>query len=202
MNRRAEGAAATAQIAGFSTILMNYYLPDFVNTGFGKPSIPFSGRRTGRTGFWAPTSSTSRPSGKICRPPTRSIPSRPRRRCRRSNTGFAVLVVGSATGDASKIYSPFGSKPNYTNMQQVSFDNADERLWAAALPMIPATPSPNMSFQALASACGIRRAGARVTRPPESASGPQRTLLGCNTARHRVRSRASASKPSIRASGR
>lgn len=25
--------------------------------------------------------------------------------------------MGSATGDASKIYSPIGSKPNYTNMQ-------------------------------------------------------------------------------------
>ena len=28
---------------------------------------------------------------------------------------------------SSKIFSPFGTKPNYTDMQQVSFDNAGEK---------------------------------------------------------------------------
>jgi outer membrane porin, OprD family len=31
------------------------------------------------------------------------------------------------TGNESKIFSPFGTKPNYTGMQQVSFDNAGEK---------------------------------------------------------------------------
>ena len=40
--------------------------------------------------------------------------------------GWTLFAAGSITGDGSKIYSPFGSKPNYTDMQQVSFDNAGE----------------------------------------------------------------------------
>lgn len=41
--------------------------------------------------------------------------------------GWTLFVAGSITGDESKIYSPFGTKPNYTDMQQVSFDNAGGR---------------------------------------------------------------------------
>lgn len=39
----------------------------------------------------------------------------------------------SATGDQSKIFSPYGTKPNYTNMQQVSSDNANEKAFGASL---------------------------------------------------------------------
>jgi len=41
--------------------------------------------------------------------------------------GWTFFVAGSSTGDESKIFSPFGTKPNYTDMQQVSFDNANEK---------------------------------------------------------------------------
>jgi hypothetical protein len=41
--------------------------------------------------------------------------------------GWTFFVAGSATGSESKIYSPYGTKPNYTDMQQVSFDNAGEK---------------------------------------------------------------------------
>jgi hypothetical protein len=41
--------------------------------------------------------------------------------------GWTIFVAGSATGDESKIFSPYGTKPNYTDMQQVSFDNAGEK---------------------------------------------------------------------------
>jgi outer membrane porin, OprD family len=41
--------------------------------------------------------------------------------------GWTLFAAGSITGDDSKIFSPFGSKPNYTDMQQVSFDNAGEK---------------------------------------------------------------------------
>ena len=47
--------------------------------------------------------------------------------------GFTAFVAGSATGDQSKIFSPFGTKPNYTDMQQVSFDNAREKAVGASL---------------------------------------------------------------------
>jgi hypothetical protein len=38
-----------------------------------------------------------------------------------------LFVAGSVTGNESKIFSPFGTKPNYTDMQQSSFDNAGEK---------------------------------------------------------------------------
>jgi hypothetical protein len=41
--------------------------------------------------------------------------------------GWIFFVAGSVTGDDSKIFSPFGAKPTYTDMQQVSFDNAGEK---------------------------------------------------------------------------
>ena len=40
---------------------------------------------------------------------------------------MTLFIAGSSTGDSSKIFSPFGGKPNYTDMQQVSFDNAGEQ---------------------------------------------------------------------------
>ena len=35
---------------------------------------------------------------------------------------WTLFIAGSITGDGSAIFSPFGSKQNYTDMQQVSFD--------------------------------------------------------------------------------
>jgi hypothetical protein len=50
-----------------------------------------------------------------------------------SYAGWTFFVAGSGTGDDSKIYSPFGSKPNYTDMQQVSFDNAREKAFGGSV---------------------------------------------------------------------
>ena len=47
--------------------------------------------------------------------------------------GWTVFAARWATGDGSKIYSPFGTKPNYTDMQQVSFDNAGEKAFGASV---------------------------------------------------------------------
>jgi hypothetical protein len=33
--------------------------------------------------------------------------------------GWTLFVAGSFTGNESKIFSPFGTKPTYTDMQQV-----------------------------------------------------------------------------------
>ena len=41
--------------------------------------------------------------------------------------GWTLFVAGSITGNESKIFSQYGTKPNYTDMQQVSFDNANEK---------------------------------------------------------------------------
>jgi outer membrane porin, OprD family len=47
--------------------------------------------------------------------------------------GWILFAAGSTTGDQSKMFSPFGTKPNYTDMQQVSFDNANEKAVGASV---------------------------------------------------------------------
>ena len=42
-------------------------------------------------------------------------------------------MAGSITGDESSIFSPYGTKPNYTDMQQASFDNANEKAVGASI---------------------------------------------------------------------
>jgi hypothetical protein len=46
--------------------------------------------------------------------------------------GWTLFVAGSSTGDGSNIFSQFGTKPNYPDMQQVSFDNAREKAFGAS----------------------------------------------------------------------
>jgi len=41
--------------------------------------------------------------------------------------GWTLFAAGSITGSESKLFSQYGTKPNYTDMQQLSFDNANEK---------------------------------------------------------------------------
>jgi hypothetical protein len=50
-----------------------------------------------------------------------------------SHAGWTAFIAGSMTGDGSKIYTPAGTKPIYTDMQQVSFDNAGEKALGGGL---------------------------------------------------------------------
>jgi hypothetical protein len=43
------------------------------------------------------------------------------------DAGWNLFVAGSITGHGSNIFSPFGTKPKYTDMQQSSFDSAGEK---------------------------------------------------------------------------
>jgi hypothetical protein len=47
--------------------------------------------------------------------------------------GWTFFIAGSATGSESQIFSPYGTKPNYTDMQQASFDNAGEKAIGGSL---------------------------------------------------------------------
>src|SRR4029434_4863366 len=47
--------------------------------------------------------------------------------------GWTLFIAGYIIGDESDILSPFGTKPNYTDMQQVSFDNAGEKAFGGSV---------------------------------------------------------------------
>jgi hypothetical protein len=118
--------------AGFSTVLADYYMDDFINTGFAQAEYDFrqpknvpnwilgvnyiDQRTVGDNRLTATSFQTYQVSAKV----------------QMVYAGWTFFVAGSATGDDSKIYSPFGSKPNYTDMQQVSFDNAREKAFGGS----------------------------------------------------------------------
>ncbi len=59
--------------------------------------------------------------------------------------GWTLFAVGSDTGHQSKIFSRYGTKPNYTDMQQVSFDNAGEKAIGGSMAYDFGTAFANLS---------------------------------------------------------
>ena len=112
---------------GLSTAFMDYYVQDFVNTGFVQAEYDFhqpkgvpnwiiganviDQRSVGSDLLTGNSFQTYQGSAKV----------------QMSYVGWTLFAAGSITGDGSKIFSPYGTKPNYTDMQQVSFDNAGEK---------------------------------------------------------------------------
>jgi outer membrane porin, OprD family len=120
-------------IPGLSTAFMDYYVQDFVNTGFVQAEYNFQlpkgapqwivganvidQQSVGSDLLTGSSFQTYQASGKV----------------QTSYAGWTAFVAGSVTGDGSNIYSPYGTKPNYTDMQQVSFDNAGEKAIGGSL---------------------------------------------------------------------
>ena len=119
--------------AGLSTVFTDYYMDDFINTGFAQVEYDFrqpknvpnwilgvnymDQRTVGDNQLTGMPFETYQASAKI----------------QMAYVGWTLFVAGSATGDQSKMYSPFGSKPNYTDMQQASFDNAREKAFGGSV---------------------------------------------------------------------
>jgi hypothetical protein len=118
---------------GFSTVVMDYHIEDFINTGFAQAEFDFrqpkdrpnwivganiiDQRSVGANLLTGDAFSTYQASAKV----------------QMIYAGWTAFIAGSATGPESKIFSPFGTKPNYTDMQQTSFDNANEKALGGSL---------------------------------------------------------------------
>jgi hypothetical protein len=121
------GMVRVRPFAGFSVVAMDYYVEDFVNTAFGQAEYNF--QRPKEVPNWIIGANVidqrSVGGGLLAGSPFQTYQASAK--IQMVYAGFTLFVAGSATGDQSKISSPFGSKPNYTDMQQVSFDNAREK---------------------------------------------------------------------------
>ena len=120
-------------LPGLTLTVMDYYLPDFVNTGFAQAEYTFQPSKqhpnfmfganvmtqssVGANLLGGPNFDTYQFSGKA----------------QMSYMGWTLFAAGSVTGAERNIASPFGTKQNYTDMQQVSFDNANEKAIGASL---------------------------------------------------------------------
>jgi hypothetical protein len=114
-------------ISGLSLTAMDYNVQDVVNTAFGQAEYDFKqpkgvpnwiiganiiGQQSVGANLLTGTPfETYQASGKV----------------QMVYAGFTLFAAGSITGNESNIFSQYGTKPNYTDMQQVSFDNANEK---------------------------------------------------------------------------
>ena len=112
---------------GFAVVAMDYQINDFLNTGFGQAEYTSQGPKD--QPIWALGTNIidQRTVGADLLTGYSFQTYQASAKAQMTYAGWTLFVAGSATGDQSKIYSPFGTKPNYTDMQQVSFDNAREK---------------------------------------------------------------------------
>jgi outer membrane porin, OprD family len=113
--------------SGLSTVVMDYYVRDFVNTGFAQ--VEYNFQQPKNLPNWIIGANVidqrSVGAGLLAGSPFRTYQASAQVQV--VYAGWTLFVAGSITGDESQIFSPFGTKPNYTNMQQISFDNAGEK---------------------------------------------------------------------------
>jgi len=113
--------------AGLSTALMDYYIQDFINTGFAQAEYNFQLPKDAPQWSIGANVIDQRSVGSNMLTGSSFQTYQASAKAQVMYAGWTFFVAGSSTGDGSKLYSPFGSKPNYTDMQQVSFDNAGEK---------------------------------------------------------------------------
>ena len=118
---------------GLSTIVMDYYVPDFVNTGFAQAEYDF--KSPNNVPNWIVGSNLidqqSVGTDLLTGNPFQTYQASAK--AQMIFAGWTLFAAGSITGEASNIFSPFGSSPTYTRMQQVSFDNAGEKAIGGSL---------------------------------------------------------------------
>ncbi len=114
-------------VPGLSTAFMDYYVQDFVNTGFVQAEYDFRQPKTVPNWVIGANVIDQRSVGTDLLTGSSFQTYQASAKVQMSYAGWTLFAAASVTGDGSKMYSPFGSKPNYTDMQQVSFDNAGEK---------------------------------------------------------------------------
>jgi hypothetical protein len=119
--------------SGFSTVFSDYYVQDFVNTGFFQAEYDFN-RPKGTPNYILGANIIPQESvGSNLLTGSSFQTYQASAKIQATHAGFTTFVAGSVTGDQSKIFSPFGTKPNYTDMQQLSFDNANEKAFGGSI---------------------------------------------------------------------
>jgi hypothetical protein len=126
------GMARYRPFSGLSTVIMDYYVKDFVNTGFAQVEYDFRQPKDVPNWIMGANVIDQRSVGSDLLTGSAFQTYQASAKAQMTYAGWTLFVAGSSTGDQSKIFSPFGTKPNYTDMQQVSFDNANEKAFGAS----------------------------------------------------------------------
>jgi hypothetical protein len=114
-------------IKGLTTVFMDYYVEDFINSAFGQAEYTFQPSKQDPTWMFGVNVLDQRSVGRNLLIGNSFETYQASAKVQMNYAGWTLFAAGSITGDESKMFSPFGSKPNYTDMQQSSFDNAREK---------------------------------------------------------------------------
>jgi len=119
--------------SGLSTVIMDYYVQDFINAGFAQAEYNFQLPKVVPNWIIGANVIDQRSVGSDLLTGSSFQTYQASAKVQMTYVGWTLFVAGSSTGDQSKIFSPFGTKPNYTDMQQVSFDNANEKAFGGSV---------------------------------------------------------------------
>ena len=119
--------------SGLSTIIEDYYVQDFVNTGFAQAEYDFKLPQSIPNWILGANVIDQYSVGSDLLTGSQFETYQASAKAQMIYAGWTLFGAGSATGNESKIFSPFGTKPNYTDMQQISFDNAGEKALGGSL---------------------------------------------------------------------
>jgi hypothetical protein len=119
--------------SGLSIVVMDYNVQDFVNTGFAQAEYDFKQPKEVPNWIVGANIIDQRSVGADLLTGTAFETYQASAKVQMVYTGWTLFVAGSITGNESKIFSPFGTKPNYTDMQQASFDNAGEKAFGGSV---------------------------------------------------------------------
>ena len=120
-------------IAGLSLTAMDYNVQDFVNTAFAQTEYDFRQPKGVPNWILGANVISQRSVGANLLTGASFETYQASAKAQMLYAGWTVFVAGSITGQESKIFSQYGTKPNYTDMQQVSFDNANEKSFGGSI---------------------------------------------------------------------
>ena len=114
-------------IAGLSLAAMDYNVQDFINTAFGQAEYDFKQPKGVPNWIVGANIINQRSIGANLLAGSPFETYQASAKAQMLYAVWTLFVAGSVTGPESKLFSPYGTKPNYTDMQQSSFDNANEK---------------------------------------------------------------------------
>ena len=112
---------------GLSTAFMDYYTEDYINSFFVQGEYTFQLSNDGPRWSIGANVIDQRSVGADLLSGNSFHTYQASAKIQMVYGGWVAFAAGSITDSSSKIYSPLGSEPNYTNMQQLSFNNAGEK---------------------------------------------------------------------------
>ena len=113
--------------SGLSTVLMDYYVPDFLNAAFVQAEYDFQRPKEVPNWIIGANVIAQQSVGDDLLTGSSFETYHASAKVMMKYAGWTLSVAGAITGEGSQIFSPFGTKPTYTDMQQVAFDNAGEK---------------------------------------------------------------------------